>query len=34
MDQAGVATAINSMTSPGVWFEDGEAARGRTRVLQ
>jgi 6-methylsalicylate decarboxylase len=32
MDQAGVATAINSMTSPGVWFEDGDAARGRARL--
>jgi 6-methylsalicylate decarboxylase len=32
MDQAGVATAINSMTSPGVWFEDGDAARARARV--
>jgi predicted TIM-barrel fold metal-dependent hydrolase len=32
MDQAGVATAINSMTSPGVWFEDGGAARTRARV--
>jgi 6-methylsalicylate decarboxylase len=32
MDQAGVATAINSMTSPGVWFEDGDAARTRARV--
>jgi 6-methylsalicylate decarboxylase len=32
MDQAGVATAINSMTSPGVWFEDGDAARGRARM--
>ena len=32
MDQAGVATAINSMTSPGVWFEDGDAARGRART--
>jgi predicted TIM-barrel fold metal-dependent hydrolase len=31
MDQAGVATAINSMTSPGVWFDDGEAARIRAR---
>jgi 6-methylsalicylate decarboxylase len=29
MDQAGVATAINSMTSPGVWFEDGDTARAR-----
>ena len=32
MDQAGVATAINSITSPGVWFEDGDAARVRARV--
>jgi 6-methylsalicylate decarboxylase len=32
MDQAGVATAITSMTSPGVWFEDGDAARARARV--
>jgi 6-methylsalicylate decarboxylase len=32
MDQAGVATAINSMTSPGVWFEDGHAAGARARV--
>jgi predicted TIM-barrel fold metal-dependent hydrolase len=32
MDQAGVATAINSMTSPGVWFEDGDAARARART--
>jgi hypothetical protein len=32
MDQAGVATAINSMTTPGVWFEDGDAARDRARV--
>jgi predicted TIM-barrel fold metal-dependent hydrolase len=32
MDQAGVATAINSMTSPGVWFDDGEAGRARARV--
>ena len=32
MDQAGVATAVNSMTSPGVWFEDGEAARTRARA--
>jgi 6-methylsalicylate decarboxylase len=31
MDQAGVATAINSMTSPGVWFEDGDAARALAR---
>lgn len=32
MDQAGVATAINSITSPGVWFEDGAAARTRARA--
>ena len=32
MDQAGVATAMNSMTSPGVWFEDGDAARARARL--
>ena len=31
MDKAGVATAINSMSSPGVWFNDGEAGRGRAR---
>jgi hypothetical protein len=31
MDQAGVATAICSITTPGVWFDDGEAARGRAR---
>ena len=31
MDQAGVATAINSMSSPGVWFDDGEAGRARAR---
>jgi len=31
MDQAGVATAINSITSPGVWFENGEAARAEAR---
>jgi 6-methylsalicylate decarboxylase len=32
MDRAGVATAINSMTSPGVWFDDGEAGRATSRV--
>ena len=31
MDQAGVAVAINSISSPGVWFDDGEAGRGRAR---
>jgi 6-methylsalicylate decarboxylase len=31
MDKAGVATAINSMSSPGVWFNDGEAGRARAR---
>jgi 6-methylsalicylate decarboxylase len=31
LDQAGTATAINSMSSPGVWFDDGEAGRGRAR---
>jgi 6-methylsalicylate decarboxylase len=32
MDQAGVATAINSMTTPAVWFDDGAAARARSRL--
>jgi 6-methylsalicylate decarboxylase len=31
MDKAGVATAVNSITSPGVWFSDGEAGRARAR---
>lgn len=32
MDRAGVATAVNSMTSPGVWFDDGETGRTTARV--
>jgi 6-methylsalicylate decarboxylase len=33
MNEAGVATAIVSMTTPGVWFDDGnDAARTRSRV--
>jgi len=33
MDKAGIATAIVSMTSPGVWFDDGSAAgRKRARI--
>lgn len=32
MEKAGIATAIASMTSPGIWFDDGiEAARARAR---
>jgi predicted TIM-barrel fold metal-dependent hydrolase len=33
MEKAGIATAIVSMTSPGVWFDDGSAAsRKRARL--
>jgi 6-methylsalicylate decarboxylase len=32
MDRVGIAAAVNSMTSPGVWFDDGEAGRARARV--
>src|SRR5579885_832741 len=32
MEKAGIATAIASMTSPGIWFDDGaQAARARAR---
>ena len=31
MDKAGVASAITSITSPGIWFDDGEASRARAR---
>jgi len=31
MDKAGVASAVTSITSPGIWFEDGEKARARAR---
>lgn len=31
MDQAGVAVAVNSMSSPGVWFGEIEAGRARAR---
>jgi hypothetical protein len=33
MEKAGVATALVSMTSPGVWFDDGDdPARTRARI--
>jgi len=33
MDKAGIATSIVSMTSPGVWFDDGnDQARKRARI--
>jgi 6-methylsalicylate decarboxylase len=31
MDKAGIASAVTSITSPGVWFDDGEKARARAR---
>jgi predicted TIM-barrel fold metal-dependent hydrolase len=31
MDKAGIASAITSITSPGIWFDDGEADRSRAR---
>ena len=31
MDKAGVASAITSITSPGIWFDDGDKARARAR---
>jgi predicted TIM-barrel fold metal-dependent hydrolase len=31
MDRAGVASAITSITSPGIWFDDGEKARVTAR---
>lgn len=31
MDQAGVATAMNSIVAPGVWFGDADQARGLAR---
>jgi len=31
MDKAGIASAVTSITSPGIWFDDGEKARARAR---
>jgi 6-methylsalicylate decarboxylase len=31
MDRAGVATSLLSITTPGVWFDDDQAARGMAR---
>jgi len=31
MEKAGIASAITSITSPGIWFDDGAAARARAR---
>jgi 6-methylsalicylate decarboxylase len=32
MDEAGISAAVSSITSPGIWFDDGEAARTRARI--
>jgi predicted TIM-barrel fold metal-dependent hydrolase len=32
MDKAGVAGAVTSISTPGVWFDDGDAARTRARA--
>ncbi len=31
MEKAGIASAVTSITSPGIWFEDGDKARARAR---